>query len=75
MDLVVVFDEDTPEPLLHALKPDVLVKGSDYAEDQVVGRDIVASYGGRIERVATLKGHSSSQIVERAAQSSPPDAP
>jgi len=75
VDLVVVFDEDTPEPLLHALKPDVLVKGSDYAEDQVVGRDIVASYGGRIERVATLKGHSSSQIVERAAQSSPPDAP
>jgi D-beta-D-heptose 7-phosphate kinase/D-beta-D-heptose 1-phosphate adenosyltransferase len=48
VDLVVVFGEDTPLELIAALRPDVLVKGADYREDQVVGRDIVTSYGGKV---------------------------
>lgn len=58
VDLVVVFGEDTPIELIEALRPDVLVKGADYREDQVVGRDLVASYGGRIV-LATLEPNRS----------------
>lgn len=48
VDLVVVFGDDTPLDLITALRPDVLVKGADYREDQVVGHDVVASYGGKV---------------------------
>jgi D-beta-D-heptose 7-phosphate kinase/D-beta-D-heptose 1-phosphate adenosyltransferase len=48
VDLVVIFGEDTPIELIEALRPDVLVKGADYREDQVVGHDVVASYGGKV---------------------------
>ena len=48
VDLVVIFGEDTPIDLIEALRPDVLVKGADYREDQVVGHDVVASYGGKV---------------------------
>ena len=48
VDLVVIFGEDTPIDLIEALRPDVLVKGADYREDQVVGHDVVAGYGGKV---------------------------
>ena len=48
VDLVVLFDEDTPLQLIQAIKPDILVKGEDYRLDQVVGREVVESYGGRV---------------------------
>ena len=48
VDLVVIFSEDTPLELIEILRPDMLVKGADYREDQVVGRDLVASYGGKV---------------------------
>jgi D-beta-D-heptose 7-phosphate kinase/D-beta-D-heptose 1-phosphate adenosyltransferase len=48
VDLVVVFDEDTPQALIEALRPDVLVKGADYTRAAVVGADFVESYGGRV---------------------------
>ncbi|RMH63227.1 MAG: D-glycero-beta-D-manno-heptose 1-phosphate adenylyltransferase, partial [Bacteroidetes bacterium] len=56
VDYVVVFDDDTPKPLLRKLKPDVLVKGDEYTHDQVVGYEIVESYGGRVARVPMVKG-------------------
>jgi rfaE bifunctional protein nucleotidyltransferase chain/domain len=68
VDGVVIFDEDTPRNLILALQPDVLVKGADWAEDAIVGRDIVEARGGRVVRVAIEPGHSTTNIVERIRQ-------
>jgi len=65
VDLVVVFDEDTPIPLLQALHPDVLVKGADYALDQVVGGDIVRAYGGKVLLAELAPGHSTSRTIAK----------
>lgn len=65
VDMVVLFDEATPLELLASLRPDILVKGEDYALDEIVGRDQVASYGGRVERVPLLKGYSTTEIEQR----------
>jgi rfaE bifunctional protein nucleotidyltransferase chain/domain len=65
VDGVVVFDEPTPWNLIAAIQPDVLVKGADWAEDAIVGRDIVEARGGRVVRVALEAGHSSSAIVAK----------
>src|SRR5215831_9887026 len=51
VDHVVVFDDDTPQALIAALAPDVLVKGADWASEDIVGRDVVLARGGRVERV------------------------
>jgi len=63
VDLIVVFGEDTPLELISALRPDILVKGSDYTLDTVVGRDLVESYGGRVRLVPLLDGHSTTRLV------------
>jgi D-glycero-beta-D-manno-heptose 1-phosphate adenylyltransferase len=65
VDAVVVFDEPTPYELIAALQPDVLVKGADWAEDAIVGRDIVEGRGGVVVRVAIAGGYSTSEIVRR----------
>jgi len=65
VDLVIIFEEDTPVQLIEALKPDILVKGSDYALEQVVGRKIVESYGGKVRLVNLLKGHSTTEIANK----------
>ncbi len=65
VDMVVIFDEDTPLELIKALQPDVLVKGSDYTPDTVVGRDIVESYGGRVCIVSMLDNYSTTGITEK----------
>lgn len=64
---VVIFDDDTPLELLRALQPDVLVKGSDYAEDEVVGGEIVKARGGRVVLVELTPGHSTTQLVALAS--------
>jgi rfaE bifunctional protein nucleotidyltransferase chain/domain len=64
VDAVVIFDEETPHGLIEALKPDVLVKGADWASDAIVGRDIVEARGGRVVRIPVEKGYSTSKIVE-----------
>jgi len=69
VDAVVVFDEDTPAELIRAVQPDILVKGADWAEDQIVGRDTVEARGGRVVRVALEPGHSTTAIVERVRRS------
>ncbi len=65
IDYVTVFDEDTPLELITALKPYILVKGGDYSLDGVVGREIVESYGGRVELVTFVDGKSTTNIIER----------
>ena len=59
------FAEDTPEALLRLLQPDLLVKGGDYAPDQVVGADIVEGYGGEVRVLGLVEDVSTSGIVER----------
>ena len=66
VDLVVVFDEDTPEKLIKKVKPTVLVKGGDYKPEQVVGRDIVEALGGQVILIELVPGHSTSAMVERS---------
>jgi D-beta-D-heptose 7-phosphate kinase/D-beta-D-heptose 1-phosphate adenosyltransferase len=68
VDLVVLFDEDTPERLIARLKPDVLVKGADYRPDQVVGRGIVESYGGRLQLIELLDGYSTTAVARKLRQ-------
>jgi len=64
VDYVTLFSEPTPLRLIQAVRPDVLVKGGDYTLDQIVGRDIVERYGGRVEVVPLLPGLSTSNLVE-----------
>ena len=65
VDWVVSFSEDTPEPLLEFLQPEVLVKGGDYTMDEVVGGDYVSSYGGEVRVLEFLDNCSTSAIMEK----------
>ena len=65
VDWVVSFDEDTPEDLIRAIKPDVLVKGGDYSLNQVIGAPIVQAYGGEVKVLAFLEHCSTTAIVEK----------
>ena len=68
VDLVVIFTEDTPLALIEALKPDVLIKGADYALDQVVGGDLVRGWGGRVLLADLKPGHSTTATIQRMAR-------
>jgi len=65
VDAVTIFGEDTPLETLELVRPDVLVKGEDYKIDEVVGRELVESYGGTVELVRLLPEHSTSKLIER----------
>ncbi len=65
IDWVVPFEEDTPEDLLRTLRPDVLAKGGDYAPEQVVGKEIVESYGGEVRVLEHVEGCSTSAMIEK----------
>ncbi|GBC88847.1 Bifunctional protein HldE [bacterium HR13] len=65
VDYVVIFEEDTPKRLIELIKPDVLVKGSDWDLKDIVGADMVLSYGGRVERISFEFNISTSAIIER----------
>jgi len=65
VDHVISFDEDTPRALVAALGPDVLVKGADWAEDEIVGRDETLARGGRVERIPLVPGISTSELLRR----------
>lgn len=65
VDWVVYYEDDTPERLLEAIKPDVLVKGGDYTEDQVVGWEIVKAYGGEVKVLSFFDNCSTTAIVEK----------
>ena len=65
VDGTVIFDEDTPHDVIAALQPDILVKGADWAEHAIVGREIVEARGGQIVRMAIEPGYSTSAIIEK----------
>ncbi len=65
VDSVVLFDEDTPLELIKNIKPDVLVKGSDYADNEIVGADVVKSNGGEVVTIDFIEGYSSSEIIKK----------
>jgi len=65
VDLVCVFEEDTPEPLIQALRPDLLTKGANYTLDEVVGADLVRSWGRRVMLAEMLPGHSTTATLAR----------
>ena len=65
VDLVTLFDEDTPLEMIQALRPDVLVKGSDYTVDQVVGANLVQGWGGKVVLVTLREGHSTTGTIRR----------
>jgi D-beta-D-heptose 7-phosphate kinase/D-beta-D-heptose 1-phosphate adenosyltransferase len=65
VDLVVSFDAETPLELIQAARPDVLVKGSDYSLDGVVGREVVESYGGEVKLADLVEGHSTTATIKK----------
>jgi len=68
VDAVVIFSEDTPAEIIRRIQPDVLVKGADWAADQIVGRDTVEARGGRVVRMPVEQGWSTSSIIQRVQQ-------
>lgn len=69
VDAVILFGEATPLEVIQELQPDVLVKGADYTEDQIVGADIVKARGGRIVRVGLVDGQSTTKVIEKSRKS------
>jgi len=65
VDVVVLFDEETPYELIRRIQPDVLVKGADWSEASMIGRDIVEARGGRVVRVPFEAGYSTTSIIEK----------
>ena len=65
VDAVVIFDEATPHEIISAIQPDVLVKGADWGENAIVGRDVVEARGGKVVRVALAEGFSTTKLIER----------
>ena len=69
-DAIVLFDEDTPLKLIEAIKPDILVKGSDYKEENIVGYEVLKSYGGLVKTIDFLPGYSTSSIINKIKKGS-----
>jgi D-glycero-beta-D-manno-heptose 1-phosphate adenylyltransferase len=65
VDAVVLFDEDNPLELISALLPDILVKGSDYLAENIVGADVVKKNGGEVKTIDFVSGYSTSNIVKK----------
>jgi D-beta-D-heptose 7-phosphate kinase/D-beta-D-heptose 1-phosphate adenosyltransferase len=65
VDLVVLFDEDTPLELIRAIRPDVIVKGADYRPDQVVGADFIKAYGGEVLLAKLIEGESTTRTISK----------
>ncbi|MGH7788565.1 MAG: D-glycero-beta-D-manno-heptose 1-phosphate adenylyltransferase [Candidatus Binatia bacterium] len=68
VDVVVIFDQDTPYELIKALQPDVLVKGGDWTPDKIVGADLVLARGGKVKSLKFAKGYSTTKLVQRMAK-------
>jgi D-beta-D-heptose 7-phosphate kinase/D-beta-D-heptose 1-phosphate adenosyltransferase len=69
VDAVSIFDEDTPADIIRRVEPDILVKGSDWPADQIVGRDMVEARGGKVILEPVEQGYSTTTIIERAQRS------
>ena len=68
VDLVVIFDEPTPHAVIEIVRPDILVKGGDYAIADVVGRELVESFGGKVKTLSLTPGLSTTHVLQRLAQ-------
>jgi D-beta-D-heptose 7-phosphate kinase/D-beta-D-heptose 1-phosphate adenosyltransferase len=68
VDLVVPFEEATPETLIQAARPNVLIKGADYTLDGVVGRELVESWGGQVRLADFVEGHSTTATISKLAK-------
>ena len=68
VDAAVIFDEETPQAIISAVKPDVLVKGADWGPDDVVGRDVVEARGGRVVRIELAPGFSTTALIDKVRQ-------
>lgn len=68
VDAIILFDEDTPYELISFIKPDVLVKGSDYAPETIVGYDIVTKAGGKVVTIDLSEGFSTTNIIKKIAE-------
>lgn len=65
VDAVVIFDEETPHAIISAIQPDILVKGADWGENAIVGREVVEARGGRVVRIELAKGYSTTAILSK----------
>jgi len=65
VDFLTWFEEETPAEVIRVVQPDVLVKGGDWQVDQIVGKDFVESYGGKVLNIPFIPGYSTSAIIER----------
>lgn len=65
VDAVIIFDEDTPYDLIKALRPDFLVKGGDWREEQIVGSDVVKNYGGKVYSLKYIDSYSTTNIIDK----------
>jgi D-beta-D-heptose 7-phosphate kinase/D-beta-D-heptose 1-phosphate adenosyltransferase len=70
VDYVVLFRENTPLKIIRLLRPEVLVKGADWRKKDIVGRDIVLSYGGRVDTIKLIKNRSSSNFIKKIVKTS-----
>lgn len=68
VDAVILFDEDTPEQLIHQVRPDVLVKGGDYTLDKIVGADFVTQNGGLVTTIPFVDGYSTTSIIQKMSK-------
>ena len=71
VDAIVIFEEDTPLNLISTLLPDILVKGADYAVENIVGSKEVLANGGEVKTIDFVKGYSSTSIIEKIRQQIP----
>ncbi len=68
VDYVTVFEEEDPHRVISELMPDVLVKGGDWAPDEIIGRDVVESNGGKVHSIPYIEGASTTGVIERILQ-------
>lgn len=65
VDAVLIFEEDNPLKIIQVLVPDILVKGGDWAENHIIGSDVVRQAGGQVKRIPFVPGFSTSSIIDR----------
>ena len=65
VDYITIFDEPDPLALIKTIKPDVLIKGADWEDAEIIGSDVVKSYGGKVVRIEVVPGISTSRIIQR----------
>lgn len=68
VDMVMIFDEDTPYELVSRIRPDVLVKGGDWKAEDIAGSDIVRSYGGRVVIIELSEGFSTTSLIDKISE-------